>query len=1203
MASSRTILAYLAPLLLVPALAFAQPQDKKAKKGQKAQPAAAAPKAPAASGQPEATSGEKLKSFTQQTEEETTQTSTVAEKGDDVEPGEPGSRISQDESTPPKPMTAQEIEAAQSKEDQLKMLEKEAEYYRLGAEGFANDVKDWIRLQYNAQKEMLASQYDRRVEELENEERARRLEAIARFEDFLKKYPNDPQYTPDAMFRLAELYFEKSSDEYLALSKAYEKGLQAYERGERPDEPQPPEPHYEKTIGLHLDLLARFPKYRLADAANYLVGYCYSEQTQSDEALKYFQALVDNYPNSKFQAEVWTRIGEIYFDKNDVAALKKAIDAYAKVRQFKDSPYYDKALYKIAWTYYRLDKYQEAVAAFIELVTYADEQKKLTGKTGSELRAEAIQYVGVSLADETWGGFERAKEVLAPYGNKPFVGEIWKRYGEILYDQTRYPLAIQVLDYTLQRQPNAPFNPEVQAKIVNSYEQNRDFDGATAAREKLVKNYSEGSEWFRVNKDNREAIAQAKALTEKSLYTAAIFRHQQAQAFKQAGRADDARRSYQAAAQAYKGYLAQFPNAKNSYDFEFFLAECLYYSEDYMAAAAQYDKVRDSPLDNKHLEQAALSSVITYQKEVESETASGKLPKCEVLTKEQRKGKTLEPKKIEPIYQKLLDASDRYVRLLPNGKDSPPIAYKAAETYYCHDQLEEARKRFEQIVAAWPDTEVGGYAANLIIESYLAVDDYVNVEKYAARLQDNVKKTPPKPLTADQEKQRKDLESKLAVFKLGAQFKQAEAADSGGRFEEAADKYVQLVNENPKHEFASKALFNAAVDYEKVKRFETASNTYQRVADEYPKSDLAPKALFRVGVNYEKGYDFPSAIQAYTKLVERYPQSENRADALYNEAVTLENMQNYAQAAQAFKKYATTFEKREDAGENFFRSALVYEKMNAFPEEIDTLKAFVAKYKNAGPQKERIVEAYRRMGTAYDKQKNEKEALNAYAQCVKEFGSRHISTDRPASAEAAQCALELAESDFRKYDEVRITGSGKKLQQNLELKAKMQQKVEKEYTEVFKYKRAETTLAASYRIGHAYERFAESMFNADVPPEIQKAGDEAVGIYRELLEQKAAVLEKKAEQAYRKALDEAKKSHVTNEWTDRIMEGLHKYQPGEFPVQRSGKSVMQTVTISGNPLDTLNQSAPKTKPPASGSNEAIKPAEGQRRAEAKGEKQ
>mgnify|MGYP001799781814 CR=1 FL=1 len=106
-------------------------------------------------------------------------------------------------------------------------------------------MKQLIRLKYEEQRELLASQYDRAIEELDRQERERRLAAIARFEEFKRKYPNDPVYTPDAMFRLAELYFEKSSDDYLQRSKGYEIELVAFEEGRRETEPAPPEPTFE----------------------------------------------------------------------------------------------------------------------------------------------------------------------------------------------------------------------------------------------------------------------------------------------------------------------------------------------------------------------------------------------------------------------------------------------------------------------------------------------------------------------------------------------------------------------------------------------------------------------------------------------------------------------------------------------------------------------------------------------------------------------------------------------------------------------------------------------------------------------------------------------------------------------------------------------------------------------------------------------
>ena len=94
------------------------------------------------------------------------------------------------------------------------------------------------------------------------EAREYRRDAIAMFEAFLLKYPNDKRWTPDAMFRLAELYYEKSAEEYLDADEAYKKAL---DRPNPPDTP-PPRVDYTPTINLYRRLLTEFPSYRFLDA-------------------------------------------------------------------------------------------------------------------------------------------------------------------------------------------------------------------------------------------------------------------------------------------------------------------------------------------------------------------------------------------------------------------------------------------------------------------------------------------------------------------------------------------------------------------------------------------------------------------------------------------------------------------------------------------------------------------------------------------------------------------------------------------------------------------------------------------------------------------------------------------------------------------------------------------------------------------------
>ena len=164
--------------------------------------------------------------------------------------------------------------------------------------------------------------------------------------------------------------------------------------------------------------------------------------------------------DSKFLPEAWTRVGEFHFDSPN--ELKLAIAAFRKVLDFKDSPYYDRALYKLAWSYYRDNRFPEAVREFDNLVKYADARTAAGQKVGSDLRPEAVQYLGVSFAEPDWDGdtlpdpitgLQRALEFYKGREGEPHVREVFQRLGDIYFDQTKYADAIAVYKTLLAKWP------------------------------------------------------------------------------------------------------------------------------------------------------------------------------------------------------------------------------------------------------------------------------------------------------------------------------------------------------------------------------------------------------------------------------------------------------------------------------------------------------------------------------------------------------------------------------------------------------------------------------------------------------------------------------------------------------------------------------------------------------------------------------
>ena len=372
---------------------------------------------------------------------------------------------------------------------------------------------------------------------------------------------------------------------------------------------------------------------------------------------------------------------------------------------------------------------------------------------------------------------------------------------------------------------------------------------------------------------------------------------------------------------------------------------------------------------------------------------------------------------------------------------------------------------------------------------------------------------------------------------------------------EEGEKYIQLVDEEPKHEFADKALNNAAVCYEKDHRFESALKLYERIFRDYPKSKLADAALFRVAVNQENSYDFDSAVQSYERLVKEYPASKDREAALYNTARLLEGQQKYPQAAAAYARYADLFPKAEDAPKNQYRSALVYEKQGDTKNEVKALNEFVRRFGGKANQGELVVEAQKKLGDAYARSGSPKDARKAWETAAREFDRRGLKPDSALQGAdaAAESRFQVAEQDLREFDKLKIGGRGKALEQSFTLKRAGVKKVHASYAEVFKYKRLEWTLAGLYRQGYVLERFGATINETPVPPDVKRLGPEAVAAYQDLLQQQTAALEDKAVESYAATLEQARKNRISNEWTKKTLEALNRYRPKEYPVLKDPK--------------------------------------------------
>ena len=1082
--------------------------------------------------------------------------------------------------------------------------------YQDGFSRYAREIGDYqvtvdsiVDAEYKRKVAQINSFYDAKISASEAVERGYREDAIVAFEEFLQRFPNNKRYTPDAMFRLAELYFEKANDDFLLADDSYQELLAQYESGQIPDPPEEPIRDYTKTMDTFRKLIADWPEYRLLDGALYLLAYCEGQMGNDQVSRDLFAKLIVERQDSQFVPEAWIRIGEYHFD---YAELDLAKAAYEQALQYPESAYYDKALYKLAWTYYRQDNFDQAIAHFKRLVEYSDEQSKRTGKEGSVLREESIQYIAISLAEEDWDldgakdndfGILRARRYVS--GDKPYEREVLAQLGEYLFDNTRYQDAIDVYNFQLKKYPLDRKNPEIHEKIILALLRDENLDRAFAERSKLSTYYGLGSEWFihQQKIGNAEATRYAENLVKDNLIQSATWYHAEAQKMRDKAAAEEdvalaaeARDKYQIAAKGYEDFLKKYPNDKDLYQWNFYWAECLYYSGQYEKAFNQYRVVREMDVaNNEYQEVAGFNAVKSMEFRVTQLVKDGKLP-ATVLPKgaieearnaaeaqeEAREDvddrgdqKTaIKAQQLQPVVYDYVTAMDRYVVLGLRNEQDPALdakfAFQAAKVYYDYNDYPTARKRFDWIVTNYPENEVAYLAGSLILETYRQENDFPGLAAAAERLSNVIKG-----------EQAEAIKAEVRTLQLGALFKSAEQAFAEKKYEKAAEEYLKLIAENPDTEHKAKALNNAAVAYENVRRYESAMKLYERVYKEHPKDPLATYALYRVAVNQERFFDFGAAIQTYETFYQKsqsrtqadmaetgldFDLSKKQSDALLNAAILKENLQQYDPAARGYERFVRERPDDDRAADTAWQAVLVWEKAKQPTKMNGAIESFIRNYGTDAKQDTRVMEGIDKIANYYEKRRDERNADKQYRRLIDEYQRRGVAAGSPGAYFAAKGQFMLVERDYEKWAKIKIKGNLKAQQKILKDKIAGSQELNRKYEEVYPYGNLEWTMAASYRKGKLFQEFAQSLYEVPIP---FREGSEEADMYRTQLEDVAIPLEDKAIEAYEATVNKARQDKVVNEWTKRALEELNSYKPAEYPMYHDEKQAMRRSRTTG----------------------------------------
>ena len=1065
-------------------------------------------------------------------------------------------------------------------EEELQAWRDAVERYELRALEFAGEVNRIIRRKYAEEMVELRDGYERLIGQADLEERQLRDAAIAAHERFVKDHPDSP-YTGRRMFRLAELYFEKSDEDYLLANEKYDEMELLFDEGKLDFLPEPPEKDLRKSIALYKKIIRKFPDYDEIGAVYYMLGYCYSDETSrhldAERAEETYLALLENVESSPYRAQAYFRLGDIYFEENQ---LDRALYYYRTVvEEFEaegdvdlDDPVqarlYELALYKLAWAYYKVDDLDVAVGRFMTLLDWAERKEAKTGRE-ADLKPEAIRYLAISFSDKALeldtSPIDHALTAMVGRRDEPWAFTVLVELASILKDQARFEEAIDAY-YKLQEiQPLHPLGPEFQNSIIVLY-QNLvvpDPDSAARARVELTDRYGLNGEWFEANKNNKEATAAATKYILESLQWVAYAYHSKAQ---ESGDPND----YLLAARKYVDYLEQYPFAENAYELNYYLADCYFWvagtkfqrddgewTTGWAEAITQYASLFGFPED-AHRKDAILGIMFSYNylwKELGADITSTP----EALA-------TIQPplgQKVEFSTVEITDLEKNYVRSVrwverevPEYEGLAVLLYDIGQIYYYKNHLGRARSTFMELIEDHPSTDYASFAAGHIVDSYRFTGDLSRMREYTERFamldlgQDEVLR-----------EERNALFGTLAKQSL---FKDGEIHYGLGRFECALLSFLEYyslygsegTDEDPQQ--IDDIVYNIALSYSKVGKAADSTRYYEILLERFPHSEQAPNTFWKMAQNFEQLFELEKAVGYYKDLMKFHPTHEDVPNALYNSGFLAIGLERFADAARAYEQYHDDYTEKEESPLLLFRAAELWEAEENTREAKRVYQRWMDEYGETDA--DRWVETkFKLAGYARDANRNRdadrmlEEIMASYEVLRPELTKDGGSIGLKIIAELAFQPL-IAEYDEYAAIEIPDTQDADKLQEVVDLKIARNTEIAQKMDDfVVNYPDFEWQTAALYYKALSFRNHQLTWLNAPNPFDGDSEDPDEVDrffLYTDVLLQKAQPFEETANQLFTAVVDFAKEKKRYTDWVGLALEQLSKIDPNAYPVPK-----------------------------------------------------
>jgi tetratricopeptide (TPR) repeat protein len=194
-------------------------------------------------------------------------------------------------------------------------------------------------------------------------------------------------------------------------------------------------PSAREAIELYKKLLNEYPLYQRNDQVLYQMSRAYEELGQIKAAMGVMDKMIRDFPRSRYIDEIQFRRAEYFFAHR---RYLDAEDAYLSIVDIGvSSSYYELALYKLGWTFYKQELYENALDRFIAMLDYKVSVGHDFEQNEDEQERKRMEdtFRVISLGFSNLGGADSVAQYFSLHGKRSYEDRIYSNLGEFYFRQ------------------------------------------------------------------------------------------------------------------------------------------------------------------------------------------------------------------------------------------------------------------------------------------------------------------------------------------------------------------------------------------------------------------------------------------------------------------------------------------------------------------------------------------------------------------------------------------------------------------------------------------------------------------------------------------------------------------------------------------------------------------------------------------------